>query len=122
MAIISCPNCGNSISSEAINCIHCNKPITKKQDAASINQYTTSYNYPPDVNGGVEIPSVGDWMINFLILSIPLVNFIVLLVWAFSSDTNPIKANFSKAALIWMVIILVIYIIFFGAIIAAIFS
>ena len=66
-----------------------------------------------------KIPSVGDWMITLLILSIPLVNFIMLLIWAFSSGTNPIKANFSKAALLWLVIIMVLYFLFLGAIIGA---
>jgi hypothetical protein len=66
-----------------------------------------------------KIPSVGDWMITLLILSIPLVNFIVLLFWAFSSGTDPIKANFSKAALLWLLIITVLYVLFFGALIGA---
>ena len=66
-----------------------------------------------------KIPSVGDWMITLLILSIPLVNFIVLLIWAFSSSTDPIKANFSKAALLWLLIIVVLYMLFFGALIGA---
>jgi hypothetical protein len=66
-----------------------------------------------------KIPSVGDWMITLLILSIPLVNFIVLLVWAFSSGTDPIKANFSKAALVWLLIIMILYVLFFGALIGA---
>ncbi|HSH26671.1 MAG TPA: hypothetical protein VK972_02700, partial [Wenzhouxiangella sp.] len=35
---------------------------------------------------------------------IPLVNLIMLLVWAFSSSTPPSKANWAKAALLWMVI------------------
>jgi cell division protein FtsX len=42
-------------------------------------------------------------------LSIPLVNLIVLLVWAFDNSTNTIKANFAKAALIWVGIFLVLY-------------
>jgi hypothetical protein len=66
-----------------------------------------------------KIPSVGDWMITLLILSIPLVNFIVLLVWAFSSGTDPIKANFSKAALIWLLIIMLLYVLFLGALVGA---
>ena len=28
MAIIACPNCGKSISSESVNCIHCSSPVT----------------------------------------------------------------------------------------------
>jgi len=66
-----------------------------------------------------KIPSVGDWMITLLILTIPLVNFIVLLIWAFSSSTDPIKANFSKAALIWLLIIMLLYVLFLGALVGA---
>jgi hypothetical protein len=66
-----------------------------------------------------KIPSVGDWIINLLILSIPVVNFIVLIYWAVSSSTNPIKANFAKAALIWLVIIFALYVMFLGALIGA---
>ena len=66
-----------------------------------------------------KIPSVGDWMITLLILSVPLVNFIVLLYWAFSSDTNPIKANFAEAALVWVLIIIVLWVLFLGTLIGA---
>lgn len=66
-----------------------------------------------------KIPSVGDWMITLLILSIPVVNFIVLIYWAVSSSTGPIKANFAKAALVWILLITLLYILFFGALIGA---
>jgi hypothetical protein len=66
-----------------------------------------------------KIPSVGDWIITLLIMSIPLVNFIVLIYWAVSSSTDPVKANFAKAALIWIVIIIALYAMFFGAMIGA---
>jgi hypothetical protein len=66
-----------------------------------------------------KIPSVGDWIITLLIMSIPLVNFVVLIYWAVSSTTDPIKSNFAKAALIWIVIIIALYAMFFGAMIGA---
>jgi hypothetical protein len=66
-----------------------------------------------------KIPSVGDWIITLLIMSIPLVNFIALIYWAASSTSIPIKANFAKAALIWIVIIVALYAMFFGALIGA---
>lgn len=66
-----------------------------------------------------KIPSVGDWIITLLIMSIPLVNFVALIYWAASSSSGPIKANFAKAALIWIVIIIAFYVMFFGAIIGA---
>ena len=66
-----------------------------------------------------KIPSVGDWMITLLILSIPVVNFIALIYWAVSGSTNTVKANFAKAAIVWFVVIIILYLLFFGALIGA---
>jgi hypothetical protein len=62
--------------------------------------------------------SVGDWMLTMLICIIPLVNIVMLFVWAFSAETNTSKANWAKASLIWMAIGIVIGIFVFGAIFA----
>ena len=48
--------------------------------------------------------SLGNWMLTLFITFIPLINIIMLLVWAFSGSTPPSKANWAKAALLWMVI------------------
>jgi len=63
--------------------------------------------------------SFGDWMLTFLLVMIPIAGFVLLFVWAFSTETNPSKANWAKATLVWMAIMTVFYILFF-AIIAAI--
>lgn len=63
-----------------------------------------------------------DWLITILLVSIPVVNIIMLIVWAFSDSTNPNKSNFSKAALIWMVIWIVLYFLFIVLFGAAMFS
>lgn len=55
------------------------------------------------------VVKTSDWVITLLLLAIPLVNIIMLFVWAFGSGTNPSKANFAKAALIWALIAIVIY-------------
>lgn len=57
--------------------------------------------------------SVKDWMITLLLVSIPLVGIIMLFVWAFGSGHNLNKSNFSKAALLWYAILIVLYILFF---------
>ena len=60
----------------------------------------------------------GDWFVTLLIAAIPIIGFIMLFVWAFSGGTNPSKANWAKAALLWLVIIIAIYlfiILVFGA-------
>lgn len=54
--------------------------------------------------------SVGDWMVTALIFAIPVVNIIMLFVWAFSDGVNPNKRNYCRASLIWFAIVVVIYI------------
>ena len=59
------------------------------------------------------IVTVGDWVVTFIITAIPIVNIVMLFVWAFGGNTNPSKANWAKASLIFMLIAVVIYIIVF---------
>lgn len=58
-----------------------------------------------------EVMQTSDWLLTLLISMIPLVNIIMLLVWAFGNKTNPNKANWSKAMLVYTAIIIGIYII-----------
>ncbi|NTW25161.1 MAG: hypothetical protein HGA37_10695 [Lentimicrobium sp.] len=62
-------------------------------------------------NNATPVVSVGDWVITLLIRAIPLVNIIMLFVWAFGSGNNPNKANWAKAVLIWIAISIVLGII-----------
>lgn len=55
------------------------------------------------------VVSVGEWLVTLLIASIPLVNIIMLLIWAFSGNTKLSKSNWAKATLIWLVIVLAFY-------------
>jgi hypothetical protein len=61
-------------------------------------------------NGPAQSPtvSVGDWLVTYLISFVPVIGFIMLFVWAFSSSTPPSKANWAKAALVVMVIFMVL--------------
>ena len=60
--------------------------------------------------------TIGDWIITMILMCIPFVNFIMLLVWAFSAGTPVSKANWAKATLIFMLIGFVLVILFSGAI------
>ena len=65
---------------------------------------------------GFESPvSVGEWMLTMLVCIIPIVNIVMLFVWAFGSNTNASKANWAKASLLWMLIGVVLSILFIGA-------
>ncbi|MFZ5986735.1 MAG: hypothetical protein ACOYWZ_06390 [Bacillota bacterium] len=62
--------------------------------------------------------SVGDWLKTLLLLMIPVVNIILMFVWAFGSDVNISKKNYFKANLILSGIILAIYFIIIIVVIA----
>ena len=66
------------------------------------------------------VVSVNEWLLKNLFLMIPLVNIVMTLVWAFSSNTNPNKANYFKAVLILFVIylVLVVAVVIFGIVAA----
>ena len=57
--------------------------------------------------------SVGDWMLTYLLLCIPLVNIILIFVWAFGCNTPISKSNWAKALLIWTLIGIVFYALLF---------
>ena len=44
---------------------------------------------------------LGDWIVIFVLCSLPVVNIIMVLVWAFGNN-NPTKQNFARALLIFM--------------------
>ena len=54
--------------------------------------------------------TVGNWILTTLLMCIPLVNIVLLFVWAFGSNTPISKANWAKAALIWAVISISVYV------------
>lgn len=53
--------------------------------------------------------SVGNWMLTIFLMWIPIVNFIMLLVWAFGGGSSESKSNWAKATLMWMLIGLTFY-------------
>lgn len=64
--------------------------------------------------------SVGEWLITMLIMIIPIVNIVMLFIWAFGSPDK--RRNYARASLIWMAISIGLIIIFYGAIFALFFS
>lgn len=65
------------------------------------------------------VVSLGDWIVTMILMMIPFVNIIMLLIWAFSSNTPVSKANWAKASLIFMVIGIILMIFMWGTFAAA---
>lgn len=41
--------------------------------------------------------SVGNWIITFIVLGIPLINVIMLIIWALGGTAHPSKKTFAQA-------------------------
>ena len=65
-------------------------------------------------NRTAPVISLGEWIITFIVLAIPIVNIIMLFVWGFSSATNPSKQNFCRATLILYLVCIVLFFLFGG--------
>ena len=76
-------------------------PYTDPMYQQSVPMYQQPVYQPPV---GSDAVSMGEWMWTILLLCIPIVNLVLLIVWAFSGSANPSKANYCKAYLLWMVI------------------
>jgi len=61
------------------------------------------------------IMTVGNWVVTMLLMMIPLVNIILLIVWAASSTENPNRKNWAISQLIFAAIAIVLWIVMFSA-------
>lgn len=74
------------------------------------NQIQNNYNN--------NVVSVGNWVLTIILMGIPVVNLVLLLVWAFGDNTPVSKKNYAKAALILMAVGIILMILFWGTIAA----
>ncbi|MCL1827041.1 MAG: hypothetical protein FWG20_03270 [Candidatus Cloacimonetes bacterium] len=66
------------------------------------------------------IPSVGDYLIMWVLLCIPIVNIVFLIVWAIGGSSTPEwKINFARAYWVVLVVSFLLGIAFWGIFAAA---
>lgn len=107
-----CENCGKKIPDDAAFCTHCGakqvgtSPSTQSVASVPAPQPTraSAPKQQTQASGGVDLISMGQYLIMFLIMAIPIANIVMLFVWGFSSETGPNKKNFARATLIMMAI------------------
>ena len=61
------------------------------------------HNYPPSADIAPVI-TTGGWIGTLLLMFIPIVNIILLIVWAASTGENPNRRNFARAYLVMFLI------------------
>ena len=93
-----CKKCGGKIESYASHCPFCGDQLATNNVQAT---YTTANGNQP-----VEKKSVLSWILTYIVLCIPIVGFIVLLVWSFGDGTksNPTFRNWAKSQLLLIVL------------------
>jgi len=73
---------------------------------------------PPKASSNMPEPvmSVGDWIGTFILMAIPIINVILVLVWALSSTVNRNRRNYAIAIILIWVVFAIILIAFSSAI------
>lgn len=105
-----CESCGNQMAPGSTVCNKCGAPTAGMQTAAPPPVQVPpayaqpQYAPPPAYQPAAAEMTVGAWMITLLVSYIPIVGFIMMLVWAFGSGAPPSKRNYCRAALIFSLI------------------
>lgn len=89
-----CKKCGGAVKMEDQFCMHCGMPLEKEESAREENGNDNK----------AEVLSMGDYLLMLILLAIPVVNFIVCILWIISGNGNPNRKNFAKA---WLIIAVV---------------
>lgn len=76
-----------------------------------MNQHYQSPQSQLHISYDGDVVSIKEWLMTFLILSIPFLNLVMVFVWAFGSNTSPSKANFFKAYLLFIAILMALYVV-----------
>jgi ABC-type multidrug transport system permease subunit len=128
-----CENCGKQIPDDAVFCTHCGaKQLKTPAPPQTMNRVQqpqpvrpSSPQPPAQASGGVDLITMGQYLIMFLIMCIPIAGIVMLFIWGFGSETGPNKKNFARAYLVMMAIAIgvgILISIVMGAIIASIMS
>ena len=64
----------------------------------SVAEDTLTYEETPHL-------TMGQWLLTFLIMSIPIANLVMLIIWAVK-DLNPTKKTFARATLFWILVMI----------------
>lgn len=96
------------------------KTAGQTDDSLRSSDYTQTETNGPFLAGQSAVPpvatdpipnfSIGNWLLVHLLLSIPIVNLVMLLIWAIGEPKpgKEVLTNYSRASLIWMVISFVV--------------
>lgn len=122
-----CNSCGRSTANENANfCDYCGASYKEVVFIQNEDKYKADSLKESSVVGGVEKESnvvgeqeesisfgnwVGSLLLPFIPLVGPIINLVMMLVWAFGSDTSKTKRNWARASLIVIIVNIVLIVI-----------
>ncbi|MBE6031755.1 MAG: zinc ribbon domain-containing protein [Clostridiales bacterium] len=90
---IHCSRCGVDNQDQAKFCTNCGQDLT---------QPTYHYQVPPKSN--TDVMTIGQYLLTFLLLSIPIANIVMMIIWSVTGSTNKNLQNMARALWIWVAI------------------
>ena len=103
-----CRNCGTNNNPNATVCSRCGASLQQRYQ-----QYAPAPEYHPE-----EHVSTGGWIGRSFLMAIPIVNIIMLFVWAFGSSKRRSLQTWARAQLLLVLICIVLIAIFIIVMIA----
>lgn len=116
-----CTNCGNQVPGGIKFCTSCGttmkeatpaqptqqplqQPVIQQQSVGQSPQYTPVYTAPLVAAYQEEPISTGGYIGIMFLMMLPLINLILLIIWACGGCKKVNKRNFARAMLVWIVI------------------
>lgn len=108
-----CTNCGNSVSDNVKFCTSCGAPMATDAAAGSPAQSMTQTVQPVQQPVAAYVPpaaykeepiSTGGYIGIMLLMLIPVINLILVIIWACGGCRKVNKRNFARAMLVWLLI------------------
>ena len=115
-----CENCGKPVYRLDRNCANCGAPVTQfAQSAYTESQPTPRVNEDPMMSSPYAVLSSWGFVGSLLLMAIPIVGFIITIVWASGGVVNLNRRNLARGYLLLMGIGVLVYILVVIAIVAA---
>lgn len=120
-----CENCNEKIPEGSVFCTYCgtkqtgNRAAGQTGSVGQTHQPAERINIPPPVQNAprpvytqqtsqsseeLDLITMGQYLIMYLIMAIPVAGIVMLFIWAFGSEAGPNKRNFARSYLVMMLI------------------
>ena len=109
----SCKKCGANVPDDKKFCTGCGKPMGVKAPVKTAPTTKADTGKQPSAGSPYAVMGVGSYVGASLLMSIPVIGWIICIIWALGGCNNRNKRNYARAVLIFMIIgVLVSFVIY----------